>query len=112
MLAVSLEWKCRERGDLAPLDTETNFRTRRSIPGREVSAIATPQIEAVIDRLAVDKAFRVKYCQDPDEALGAYHLSSEEIKAIKTGDDRLLELIDGNKWEELIKALCGPHPGP
>ncbi len=82
------------------------------IPGREVIAIATPQIEAVIDRLSADKAFRVKYSQDPDETLGAYHLTFQEIKAIKTGDDQLLQLIDGNKWEELVQALCGPHPGP
>jgi hypothetical protein len=75
-------------------------------------AIATPQIEAVIDRLQADRAFRVKYCQDPDGTLSTYHLSQDEIRAIKTGDDQLLELIDGNRWEELIKALCGPHPGP
>lgn len=75
-------------------------------------AIATPQIEAVIERLSVDKAFRVKYCQDPDGTLAAYHLTPDEIKGIKTGDDQLMELIDGNKWEELVQALCGPHPGP
>jgi hypothetical protein len=77
-----------------------------------VSAIATPQIEAVVDRLTADKAFRVRYCQDPDSTLEAYHLTPEEIRAFKTGDDRLMELIDGNKWEDLIKTLCGPHPGP
>jgi hypothetical protein len=77
-----------------------------------VIAIATPQIEAVIDRLTADKAFRVKYCQDPDGTLAPYHLTSDEIKGIKTGDDQLMELIDGNKWEELVQALCGPHPGP
>lgn len=74
--------------------------------------IATPQIEAVIDRLASDKAFRVKYCQDPDGTLGAYHLTQEEIRAIKSGDNHLLELIDAGKWDELISALCGPDPGP
>jgi hypothetical protein len=76
-----------------------------------VTTIATPQIEAVIDRLATDKAFRVKYCQDPDTTLGAYHLSTDEIRAIKTGDENLRVLIDGNKWEELIQALCGSLPG-
>jgi hypothetical protein len=75
-------------------------------------AIATPHIEAVIDRLSADQAFRVKYCQDPDGTLAAYHLSTEEIQAIKTGDDRLQQLIGENKWDELIQALCGPHPGP
>lgn len=74
--------------------------------------MATPQIEAVIDRLAEDRAFRVKYCQDPDGTLGAYHLSSEEIRAIKTGDHQLQTLIDGRKWETLVRALCGPDPGP
>jgi hypothetical protein len=76
-----------------------------------VIVIATPQIEAVIDRLAQDRAFRVKYCQDPDGTLGAYHLTTEEIRYMKSGDDRLLDLIDGNKWDEFIKALCGPNPG-
>lgn len=70
-------------------------------------AIATPQIEAAIERLAADKAFRVKYCQNPDEALGAYHLSSDEIRAFKIGDDRLQQMITEEKWEDLIKALCG-----
>jgi hypothetical protein len=77
----------------------------------EVTAIATPQIEAVIDRLARDKAFRVKYCQDPDSTLSAYHLSKDEIRCIKTGDDHLRALVDENKWEELIQALCGSLPG-
>jgi hypothetical protein len=77
----------------------------------EVTAIATPQIEAVIDRLATDKAFRVKYCQDPDSTLSAYHLSKDEIRCIKTGDDHLRALVDENKWEELIQALCGSLPG-
>ncbi|MGH2448113.1 MAG: hypothetical protein ACRDFS_05865 [Chloroflexota bacterium] len=72
-------------------------------------SIATLQIEAVVDRLSEDRAFRVKYCQDPDQTLGSYHLSQEEIRAIKTGDDRLVELIGANKWEELIDALSGIH---
>lgn len=78
----------------------------------EVIAIATPQIEAVIERLSTDRAFRVKYCQDPDETLGAYHLTSDEIRAIKTGDEMLKHLIVEEKWSELIAALCGPFPGP
>src|SRR5579884_2432217 len=49
--------------------------------------MATPQIEAVIERLAGDKAFRVKYCHNPDETLEAYHLTPDEIRYIKTGDD-------------------------
>jgi hypothetical protein len=77
-----------------------------------VGAIATPQIEAVIDRLAVDRAFRMKYCQDPDGTLSAYHLTPEEVLAIKTGDDGLTQLVTEEKWEELIRALCGPVPGP
>lgn len=77
----------------------------------EVTVIATPQIEAVIDRLVTDKAFRVKYCQDPDVTLGAYHLTTEEIRCIKTGDEHLRVLIDENKWEELIGALCRSLPG-
>lgn len=81
------------------------------ISPEEVSTIATPQIEAVIDRLSTDKAFRVKYCQDPDGTLGAYHLHPDEIRAIKTGDEVLKQLIAEEKWSELIAALCGPNPG-
>ena len=74
--------------------------------------IAIEQIETVIQRLSADKAFRVKYCQDPDAALEAY-LSPEEIRAIKTGDGhRLTELGCGEKWEELTATLCGPERGP
>ena len=74
-------------------------------------AIATPQLEAVIDRLAHDQAFRLRYCEDPDSTLSDYHLSADEIQAIKTGDDGLARLVQGEKWEELIHALCGPLPG-
>jgi hypothetical protein len=77
----------------------------------EVTAIATPQIEAAIERLRTDEAFRVRYCQDPDSTLRAYHLTSREIRAIKTGDDYLRLLVDENKWEDLIHALCGSLPG-
>lgn len=74
--------------------------------------IATEQIETVIGRLTRDKAFRIKYCQDPDGTLGSY-LNPEEIRAIKTGDGHRLELMGcGDHWEELTAALCGPHPGP
>lgn len=66
----------------------------------------------MIERLATDRAFRVKYCQDPDGTLGAYHLDAEEVRAIKTGDDTLRPLIEEEKWSELISALCGPFPGP
>lgn len=74
-------------------------------------AIAIEQIETVIGRLTHDKAFRVKYCQDPDTALESY-LTPEEIRAIKTGDGHTLHRMGcGDKWEELTSALCGPHPG-
>jgi hypothetical protein len=76
-----------------------------------VIAIATPQIEAVIERLSTDSAFRVKYCHDPDGTLGSYRLTPDEIRAIKSGDDRLLELIEGEDWDRLIVALCGADPG-
>jgi len=78
----------------------------------EVIAIATQQIQEVIDRLVVDTAFRTKYCQDPDGTLEAY-LTPEEIRAIKTGDGhRLVQLGCGDRWAGLTQALCGPHPGP
>lgn len=73
--------------------------------------IATPQIEAVIDRLSTDRVFRAQYCKDPEGTLGAYHLTPEEIRAIKTGDDRLKDELTGEKWEQLISALCGPSRG-
>lgn len=77
-----------------------------------MSAIAVEQIEAVANRLTRDKAFRVKYCQDPDGTLGSY-LTSEEIRAIKTGDGHRLQLMGCEQtWEELTAALCGPDPGP
>jgi hypothetical protein len=75
-------------------------------------AIAVEQIEAVMERLTGDRAFRVKYCQDPDETLAAYRLTPDEVRAIKAGDDRLSHLVAEEKWEEFIKALCGPYPGP
>jgi hypothetical protein len=74
-----------------------------------VNAIAVEQIEAVIGRLAHDKAFRVKYCQDPDSTLEAY-LTPEEIRAIKTGDGHRLTLMGCEKWDELHAALCGSLP--
>jgi hypothetical protein len=78
--------------------------------GREVIAIAIEQFETVVGRLARDKAFRVKYCQNPDTTLEAY-LTPEEIHAIKTGDGHRLHLMGcGDKWEELTQALCGPQP--
>ena len=75
-------------------------------------AISIEQIETVIDRLKKDKAFRVKYCQDPDRTLAEY-LSPVEIHAIKTGDGRLLgQLGTSSRWQELSAGLCGPDPGP
>jgi len=74
-------------------------------------AIATAQIDAVIQRLSADPEFRVRYCQDPDKALESY-LSPEEIRAIKTGDGhRLGQLGSDGKWADITTALCGPHPG-
>src|SRR5947209_2210364 len=79
---------------------------------REVMVIAIEQIETVIGRLTHDKAFRVKYCQDPDATLEAY-LTPEEIRAIKTGDGHRLGQLGGDlKWADLTAALCGPNPGP
>lgn len=78
----------------------------------EVIAIAIESFDVVIQRLSRDRAFRVKYCENPDSTLEGY-FTPEEIRAIKTGDGhRLGELGAGDKWEGLLKALCGPHPGP
>lgn len=75
--------------------------------------MAVNQITAVIDRLRHDTAFRVDYCADPDRALSAYHLNGDEVHALKTGDGLELELMGlGQKWDEFVQALCGPHPGP
>lgn len=75
-----------------------------------MNAIATEQVETVIGRLTRDRAFRVKYCQDPDGTLDAY-LTPEEIRAIKTGDGHRLEVLGcGDKWAEFTAALCGGHP--
>lgn len=79
---------------------------------REVVVIAIQQIEEVINRLSTDKAFRMKYRQNPDTALETY-LSPEEIHAIKTGDGYWLAAMGcGNRWGELTAALCGSDPGP
>ncbi len=77
---------------------------------RKVIGMATEQIDVVVGRLVRDKAFRMKYSQDPDRALESY-LSPEEIRAIKTGDGHHLQLLgSGDRWTELTQALCGPHP--
>jgi hypothetical protein len=78
---------------------------------QEVIAIATEQIETVIARLAQDKAFLMKYCQDPDKALEGY-LSPAEILAIKTGDGHsLIQMGAGDSWEAFTRAVCGQHAG-
>jgi hypothetical protein len=77
---------------------------------QEVNAIATERIDTVIGRLARDKAFRMKYCQDPDRALES-HLSPEEIRAIKTGDGHRLSLLGaGESWEAFTREMCGQNP--
>lgn len=74
--------------------------------------MASEQIGTVIQRLSRDKAFKVKYCQNPDTALESY-LTREEIQAIKTGDGHRLEVMGyGDHWEDLTETLCGPDPGP
>ena len=74
-----------------------------------MSAIAIEHIETVIGRLTRDRAFRVKYCQDPDGTLQAY-LTPEEIQAIKTGDGHRLALMGcSEQVEGLTAAFAGPH---
>lgn len=74
-----------------------------------MSTIASEHIQAVIGRLTHDKAFRVKYCQDPDRALEMY-LTPEEIQAVKTGDGHQLALMGcAERVEDLTAAFCGPH---
>ena len=74
--------------------------------------VAVDQISNVIDRLQQDSTFRVEYRSDPDSALSPYHLSGREVRALKTGDGLDLEMKGlGQKWDEFVQALCGPHPG-
>jgi len=74
--------------------------------------LAVNHISAVIDRLQSDTTFRTQYCDDPDRALSTYHLSGNEVRALKTGDGLELELMGlGQKWDEFVQAVCGPHPG-
>jgi invasion protein IalB len=74
--------------------------------------MAVNPVSAVIDRLQADQSFRVEYCEDPDNALASYHLDSEDLHALKTGDGLRLELMGlGEKWSEFVAALCGPNPG-
>jgi len=75
--------------------------------------VAVEQVSAVIDRLRTDNGFRVQYCADPDEALSRYALDGDDLRALKTGDGLHLELMGlGQKWDQFVEALCGPHPGP
>lgn len=75
-----------------------------------MSAIAIVQLETVIARLTRDKAFRARYCQDPDATLEAY-LTPEEIQAIKTGDGHWLAKMGCSEhMENLTAAFAGPHP--
>jgi hypothetical protein len=66
-------------------------------------------METVIGRLTYDKAFRVKYCQDPDGTLEMY-LSPEEIHAIKTGDGHSLSMMGCERVPELLASLCTNTP--
>ena len=72
-------------------------------------AIATQQIENIIGRLANDKSFRVKYCQDPDGTLESY-LSPEEIRMIKSGDGHCLSRTGCAHGDELFASLCSEVP--
>lgn len=66
----------------------------------------------MIDKLSHDRAFRVKYCQNPDRALEAF-LSPEEIQAIKTGDGLPFDRAgQGEAFRRLTETLCGHDPGP
>jgi hypothetical protein len=71
--------------------------------------MAIDEIESVIGRLTHDKAFRVKYCQDPDRALESY-LSVEEIRTIKTGDGHNLARMGCDRWDQLLASLCADVP--
>ena len=69
--------------------------------------MAVDQISAVIDRLQTDNTFRVQYCSDPDTALSLYHLSGDEVRALKTGDGLQLELIGlGQRWEDSFRVCA------
>jgi hypothetical protein len=71
--------------------------------------VVVSSLEAVIGRLSRDRAFRVKYCQDPDGTLSSY-LTPEEIRAIKTGDGHGLTRMDPDFWSELTASLCADQP--
>lgn len=75
--------------------------------------MAVGHISAVIDRLRDDQTFRVEYRTNPDSALSLYQLTGDELHALKSGDGFELELMGlGNKWDQFVETLCGPHPGP
>ena len=74
--------------------------------------MAVNHVTAVIDRLQSDNAFRLRYRDDPDAVLSSYRLTGNEVRALKTGDGFELELMGlGQKWDEFVNAICGPHPG-
>lgn len=75
-----------------------------------MDTIAIEQIDTIIERLTNDRAFRAKYCQDPDGTLES-HLTSAEIRAIKTGDgDALRRMGCGKSWDDFTASLCVQSP--
>jgi hypothetical protein len=71
--------------------------------------MAIEHVETVIGRLTNDRAFRLKYCEDPDAALQMY-LSPEQIKAVKSGDGHTLSCMGSDRWDELFASLCREVP--
>ena len=83
---------------------------KQSYVEQEVSTIATVSLETLIEKLSLDKSFRVKYCQNPDRTLENF-LSPEEIRAIKTGDGHAFDQMgQGDAFSRLTQVLCGPNP--
>jgi hypothetical protein len=69
-------------------------------------------LEAVIGRAIVDKAFRELLFADPDAALQVYELSEGELAALRKVDAETLDACGGSLGKQVLKALTRNHFAP
>ena len=63
-------------------------------------------LEAVIGRAIVDKAFRELLFADPEAALQAYELSERELAALRSVDAESLDACGGSLGKRVVRALA------
>ena len=62
-------------------------------------------VEAIVGKAVVDSQFREALFADPDEALGGYDLTQEEVAALKAIDAETMESFAGTLDERISKAF-------